>query len=120
MGEEKKTTYDNGILLNLKKSFKYAKGARLMLFLYIIFGALLAFIGVIAPLLSAKELLYVTDGTFKKLNLAMHEGKRDYSKVVSVGKSDDEFSKANVISRYSPIPDEFLSLPGTQGDLLYK
>ena len=57
MGEEKKTTYDNGILLNLKKSFKYAKGARLMLFLYIIFGALLAFIGVIAPLLSAKELL---------------------------------------------------------------
>ena len=41
------------------------------------------------------------DGTFKKLNLAMHEGKRDYSKVVSVGKSDDEFSKANVISRYS-------------------
>jgi ABC-type multidrug transport system fused ATPase/permease subunit len=67
MGEEKKTTYDNGILLNLKKSFKYAKGARLMLFLYIIFGALLAFIGVIAPLLSAKELLYVTDGTFKKL-----------------------------------------------------
>ena len=67
MGEENKTTYDNGILLNLKKSFKYAKGARLMLFLYIIFGALLAFIGVIAPLLSAKELLYVTDGTFKKL-----------------------------------------------------
>ena len=67
MGEEKKTTYDNGILLNLKKSFKYAKGARLMLFLYIFFGALLAFIGVIAPLLSAKELLYVTDGTFKKL-----------------------------------------------------
>ncbi len=67
MGEEKKTTYDNGILLNLKKSFKYAKGARLMLFLYIIFGALLAFIGVIAPLLSAKELIYVTDGTFKKL-----------------------------------------------------
>ena len=67
MGEEKKTTYDNGILLNLKKSFKYAKGARLMLFLYIFFGALLAFIGVIAPLLSAKELLYVTDGTLKKL-----------------------------------------------------
>ena len=67
MGEEKKTTYDNGILLNLKKSFKYAKGARLMLFLYIIFGALLAFIGVIAPLLSAKELIYVTDGTLKKL-----------------------------------------------------
>jgi ABC-type multidrug transport system fused ATPase/permease subunit len=67
MGEENKTTYDNGILLNLKKSFKYAKGARLMLFLYIIFGAMLAFIGVIAPLLSAKELLYVTDGTLKKL-----------------------------------------------------
>ena len=67
MREENKTTYDNGILLNLKKSFKYAKGARLMLFLYIIFGALLAFIGVIAPLLSAKELIYVTDGTFKKL-----------------------------------------------------
>lgn len=67
MGEENKTTYDNGILLNLKKSFKYAKGARLMLFLYIIFGAMLAFIGVIAPLLSAKELIYVTDGTFKKL-----------------------------------------------------
>ena len=67
MREENKTTYDNGILLNLKKSFKYAKGARLMLFLYIIFGAMLAFIGVIAPLLSAKELIYVTDGTFKKL-----------------------------------------------------
>lgn len=67
MGEENKTTYDNGILLNLKKSFKYAKGARLMLFLYIIFGAMLAFIGVIAPLLSAKELIYVTDGTLKKL-----------------------------------------------------
>ena len=44
--------------------------------------------------------LYV-DGEYKKLMLSMKEGDRKFSQKVPVGKSDDEFAKANVISRYS-------------------
>lgn len=41
------------------------------------------------------------NGSYKKLRLSMQEGQRKYSSVISIGKSDNEFSKANVISRYS-------------------
>ncbi len=41
------------------------------------------------------------DGEYKKLMLSMKEGDRKFSQKVPVGKSDDEFAKANVISRYS-------------------
>ena len=41
------------------------------------------------------------DGEYKKLELDMSEGERTLKRVISVGESDDEFSKANVISRYS-------------------
>ena len=40
-------------------------------------------------------------GEYKKLELDMSEGERTLKTVIGIGESDDEFSKANVVSRYS-------------------
>ena len=41
------------------------------------------------------------DGLYKKLRLSVQDGYKKSSSIISVGNSDNEFSKANVISRYS-------------------
>ena len=41
------------------------------------------------------------DGEYKKLGLEMNEGERTLKRVISIGKNDDEFSKSNIVSRYS-------------------
>lgn len=52
---------------NLKKSFKYAKKFKKEFILYFVFNILLAVIGAVAPLLSAKQLLKLTDGILNEL-----------------------------------------------------
>ena len=52
---------------NLKKAFKYAKKQKKEFFLYFIANILLCVIGAIAPLLTAKQLLNLTDGLLKQL-----------------------------------------------------
>ena len=41
------------------------------------------------------------DGEYKKLGLEMREGERTLKRVITIGKNDDEFSKSNIVSRYS-------------------
>lgn len=52
---------------NLKNAFKYAKKQKKAFILYFVANIALAIIGAIAPLLSAKELLVLTDGFLKDL-----------------------------------------------------
>jgi len=52
---------------NIKLSFKYAKKQRKEFILYFFFNILLAIIGAIVPLLSAKQLLKLTDGLLNEL-----------------------------------------------------
>lgn len=65
MKQEKKKDYN--LWTNLKLSFKYAKNQKKEFILYFIFNVMLAVIGAIAPLLSAKQLLKLTDGFLKEL-----------------------------------------------------
>lgn len=57
----------NEAWLNVKKSFQYAKKQKKIFVFYFIANILLAIIGAIAPLLSAKELLLLTDGFLMQL-----------------------------------------------------
>ena len=41
------------------------------------------------------------DGEYKKLELGMSEGERHLNRTITIGKNDDEFSKSNIVSRYS-------------------
>ena len=52
---------------NLKKAFKYAKKQKKVFIYYFVANVFLAVIGAIVPLLSAKELLVLTDGFLKDL-----------------------------------------------------
>lgn len=52
---------------NLKKAFKYAKKQKKAFIYYFVANVFLAVIGAIVPLLSAKELLVLTDGFLKDL-----------------------------------------------------
>lgn len=52
---------------NLKLSFKYAKNQKKEFILYFVFNIILAIIGAIAPLFSAKQLLKLTDGLLSEL-----------------------------------------------------
>lgn len=52
---------------NLKKSFAYAKKQKKTFILYFIANVFLAVVGAIAPLLSAKQLLKLTDGLLNEL-----------------------------------------------------
>ncbi len=69
--KEKKKDQENkkdySLWTNLKLSFKYAKHQKKEFILYFIFNVLLAIIGAIAPLLSAKQLLKLTDGILSEL-----------------------------------------------------
>lgn len=57
----------NTSLVNLKKSFQYAKKQKKEFILYFISNIFLAIIGAIAPLLSANQLLKLTDGVLNQL-----------------------------------------------------
>lgn len=52
---------------NIKKSFKYAKKQKKFFILYFLANIFLAVIGAISPLLTAKELLKLTDGLLSEL-----------------------------------------------------
>lgn len=52
---------------NLKKSFKYAKKQKKEFILYFVANILLAVIGAVAPLLSAQQLLKLTNGLLEEL-----------------------------------------------------
>ncbi len=62
--EKRHKTWDN-----LKKTYKYAKKQNKEFILYFIFNILLAVIGAIAPMFSAKQLLKLTDGLLNELFL---------------------------------------------------
>ncbi len=64
---EKKDKKDYSLWRNLKLSFKYAKNQKKEFILYFIFNVMLAIIGAVAPLLSAKQLLKITDGLLNEL-----------------------------------------------------
>ncbi len=55
------------ILINFKKTWKFVKEDKKYIILFLIFSLVLCGISVITPLLSAKMLLYLTDGMFKEL-----------------------------------------------------
>ena len=55
------------ILINFKKTWKFVKEDKKYIILFLIFSLILCGISVITPLLSAKMLLYLTDGMFKEL-----------------------------------------------------
>lgn len=65
--EDQENKKDYSLWTNLKLSFKYAKHQKKEFILYFIFNVLLAIIGAIAPLLSAKQLLKLTDGILSEL-----------------------------------------------------
>ena len=55
------------ILINFKKTWIFVKEDKKYIILFLIFSLILCGISVITPLLSAKMLLYLTDGMFKEL-----------------------------------------------------
>ena len=55
------------ILINFKKTWRFVKEDKKYIILFLIFSLILCGISVITPLLSAKMLLYLTDGLFKEL-----------------------------------------------------
>ena len=55
------------ILINFKKTWKFIKEDKKYIILFMLFSLILCGISVITPLLSAKMLLYLTDGMFKEL-----------------------------------------------------
>ena len=55
------------ILINFKKTWIFVKEDKKYIILFLIFSLFLCGISVITPLLSAKMLLYLTDGMFKEL-----------------------------------------------------
>ena len=55
------------ILINFKKTWRFVKEDKKYIILFLIFSLVLCGISVITPLLSAKMLLYLTDGMFKEL-----------------------------------------------------
>lgn len=55
------------ILINFKKTWKFVKEDKKYIILFLIFSLVLCGISVITPFLSAKMLLYLTDGLFKEL-----------------------------------------------------
>lgn len=65
MNKEERKDYN--LWNNLKMSFRYAKNQKKEFILYFIFNVLLAVIGAVAPLLSAKQLLKLTDGLLNEL-----------------------------------------------------
>lgn len=58
---------DYSLWQNIKLSLKYAKNRKKEFILYFIFNIMLALIGAVAPLLSAKQLLKITDGLLNEL-----------------------------------------------------
>lgn len=54
-------------LINLKKAWKYSKGQRINLILFIIFSLVVCAFGVIAPILSAKIITYMTSEIWSQL-----------------------------------------------------
>lgn len=58
---------DYNLWTNLKMSFRYAKSHKKEFILYFIFNVLLAIIGAVAPLLTAKQVLKLTDGLLNEL-----------------------------------------------------
>lgn len=55
--------------INIKKSFKYVKKQKKEFIFFLLGNIILTIIGGIAPLLSAKQLIYITDGLLHKLLL---------------------------------------------------
>ena len=66
MVKSKKEKFDNA-WNNLKKTFYYAKKQKKEFIIYFIANILLAFLGAIVPLLSANQLLKLTDGLLADL-----------------------------------------------------
>lgn len=64
---KKKNKDEYGALDNLKKAYKYAKKQKKEFILYFLANVILCILGAIIPLLSAKQLLKITDGLLNQL-----------------------------------------------------
>ena len=59
--EKKKKVKLSNVFYYLKKTYQYAKQDKKYLFFFLIGSILLSVINVVAPLLSARQILYLTD-----------------------------------------------------------
>ncbi len=70
MKKDKKEKLDKKLLmLNLKRLYKYVSGQKKYIFIFVVFVLLQTAVGVIIPLISAKLIIYLTDGLFMQLLL---------------------------------------------------
>ncbi len=67
--EKKETDKKYSTIENLKKAYKYAKNYKKEFLIYFVANIILAILGAILPLLSAQELLKITDGLLSQLLL---------------------------------------------------
>ena len=54
---------------NIKKTYRYAKQGRKYLFLFLLMNIMLTLISVAVPIITAKRILYLTDGVWQQLSL---------------------------------------------------
>lgn len=54
---------------NIKKTYRYAKTGRKYLFLFLLTNIMLTLISVAVPIITAKRILYLTDGVWQQLSL---------------------------------------------------
>ena len=65
--EKKKRANFSNVFSYLKKTYQYAKQDKKYLFFFLLGSILLCVINVIVPLLSARQILYLTDGFWEPL-----------------------------------------------------
>ena len=54
---------------NIKKTYRYAKTGRKYLFIFLLTNIMLTLISVAVPIITAKRILYLTDGVWQQLSL---------------------------------------------------
>ena len=92
--EEKKTL--KGTFKNLKGSWRFIKNQKAKLLVCVVVSLILCGISVIAPLLSAKMLIYLTDGVFKNLVIIAF-----CIFIIEIARNSFNFIYSRIFSKYS-------------------
>ena len=69
MKKNKKKESNNSFFTNIKKTYKYAKKGRKYLFFFLIANILMGIISIAIPVITAKRIVYLTNGVWQELSL---------------------------------------------------